>query len=161
MYLHRRPADGPADGSTDEPADGPTSELANESENPPASEPSDPQARQQASRWTSRQTPPFPRCLPFRDCGCWGGGGVDGVAAVTPLRFPTRLAPARLQWQSPYGGGKGEGGDGGTCWGGGGVEWVAAVSPSSTTLCPASPLPRLLLWWGGGRAGWVGGLAAV
>ncbi|CAI5492367.1 unnamed protein product [Closterium sp. Naga37s-1] len=38
-------------------------------------------------------------------------------------------------------------------------EGVAAVSHYSTTLFPASPLPQLLLWGGGGGDGGVGGLA--
>ncbi|CAI7824980.1 unnamed protein product, partial [Closterium sp. NIES-53] len=37
--------------------------------------------------------------------------------------------------------------------GGGGVEGVDAVNHYSQTLCPASPLPRLLLWGGGGGDG--------
>ncbi|CAI5527995.1 unnamed protein product [Closterium sp. Naga37s-1] len=137
------PVSEPADPPANEPADLRTHQQTNQQTCEPASKQADgaavgpPSNRTGTSAISQRpcQPPAMPPVPPLShvDCGCGGGGGVEGVAAMSPLRFPTRPGPVRLQWQSLCGGGRGERGDGGT-----------SASNSRTAARPSIPLPSLV-----------------
>ncbi|CAI5507299.1 unnamed protein product [Closterium sp. Naga37s-1] len=111
---------------------------------------SDTASRDPASSYTASRDPasrdPASSYTASRDPASRDPASRDPASASRPSLYPPPL-PSRLPFRD-Y-----------DCGGGGGVEGVAAVSHCSTTLFPASPLPRLLLWGGGGGDG--GGAAEL